>query len=148
MSSDSSTPNESKRKRCLPRASSNLSARTASGQRFWRCFWPRPVDRPSPHASSPAKPVGRSAARRHHRHRHGHLTLAKQLPGHKVLIGAAIVAIVGGTAHAVGLPRAIPFGPFAYADSVGPILFGNLAWPMPALWIIASLTPGASRDSA
>lgn len=65
------------------------------------------------------------------------LTLAKQLPGHKVLLAAAIVAIVGGAAHAVGLATAIPFGPFAYADSIGPILFGNLAWPMPALWIIA-----------
>lgn len=65
------------------------------------------------------------------------LALGKQLPGHKVLLAAAIVAILGGVAHAVGVATSIPFGPFAYGDAIGPILFGHLAWPLPALWIIA-----------
>jgi len=64
------------------------------------------------------------------------LTQAKQLPGHKVLLSATIVAVLGGGIHAVGSATSIPFGPFSYAEAIGPIWFGWLAWPMPALWII------------
>jgi uncharacterized membrane protein len=66
-------------------------------------------------------------------------SLARQLPGPKVMIGAAIIAILGGSAHAIGASASIPFGPFVYTDAIGPRLFGNLAWPMPLLWIIIVL---------
>lgn len=65
------------------------------------------------------------------------LVAARQLPGHKVLIGAGIVAVIGGAIHAVGGATSIPFGPFSYADAIGPRWFDTLAWPLPALWIIA-----------
>lgn len=64
------------------------------------------------------------------------LAQAKQLPGHKVLLSAVIVAVFGGGIHAAGHATSIPFGPFSYAEAIGPIWFGWLAWPMPALWII------------
>jgi len=64
------------------------------------------------------------------------LAQAKQLPGHKVLLSAAIVAVLGGAIHAVGNATSIPFGPFSYTDAIGPRWFDYLAWPMPALWII------------
>jgi len=65
--------------------------------------------------------------------------LSRQLPGQNVLLAAAIIGVVGGIAHAIGAATAIPFGPFAYADSCGPRFFNTLAWPIPALWIIIVL---------
>jgi uncharacterized membrane protein len=64
------------------------------------------------------------------------LAQAKQLPGHKVLLSAAIVAVGGGGIHAVGSMTSIPFGPFNFAEAIGPRWFGCLAWAMPALWVI------------
>lgn len=66
-------------------------------------------------------------------------SLARQLPGPKVLLGASIVAILGAGAHAIGVTAAIPFGPFVYTDLVGPRLFGTVAWPIPLVWIIVIL---------
>lgn len=66
-------------------------------------------------------------------------SLARQLPGQNVLLAGAIIATIGGLLHGVGAATAIPFGPFTYTDSAGPRLFGVLAWPVPALWIIAVL---------
>jgi uncharacterized membrane protein len=65
--------------------------------------------------------------------------LARQTPGYKVMLAAAIIGMAGGIAHGVGVKTAIPFGPFVYSDQVGPKIFGTLAWPMPALWIIIAL---------
>lgn len=65
--------------------------------------------------------------------------LARQLPGQKVLLGACIVAVLGGGAHAIGVIAAIPFGPFVYTDQAGPRILGTLAWPVPLLWIIIIL---------
>ncbi|MGC3960705.1 MAG: carotenoid biosynthesis protein [Verrucomicrobiota bacterium] len=64
------------------------------------------------------------------------LVQAKQLPGHKVLLTATIVAVLGGGIHAIGRATSMPFGPFSYAEAIGPVWFSSLAWPMPALWII------------
>ncbi len=66
-------------------------------------------------------------------------SLARQLPGYKVMLAAAIIGVAGGIAHAVGVKTAIPFGPFAYSESIGPKVFGTVAWPLPALWIIIAL---------
>ncbi len=66
--------------------------------------------------------------------------MARRLPGHKVLLGAAITAVIGGGAHALSKATAIPFGPFTYTDAIGPRFFnGSLAWVMPALWIVVAL---------
>ncbi len=64
------------------------------------------------------------------------LAQAKQLPGHKVILSAAIVAVGGGGIHAVGSTTSIPFGPFNFAEAIGSRWFGCLAWTMPALWVI------------
>lgn len=66
------------------------------------------------------------------------LTMARRLPGHKVLLSAAIVAIVGAGAHAIGAVTAIPFGPFNYTDAIGPKIFGTVAWAVPVIWIIVA----------
>lgn len=67
------------------------------------------------------------------------LALARQLPGAKVILAAAIVGLTGGLVHAIGVTTAIPFGPFVYSERIGPKLFGAVAWPLPALWIIIVL---------
>lgn len=66
-------------------------------------------------------------------------SLARALPGHKVLIAATIIAVLGGSAHAIGVASAIPFGPFVYTDAAGPRLFNTVAWPMPFVWIVIVL---------
>jgi uncharacterized membrane protein len=66
-------------------------------------------------------------------------SLTRQLPGQNVLLAGAIIGIVGGILHSVGAATAIPFGPFTYTNGAGPRIFGVLAWPIPALWIIAIL---------
>lgn len=65
--------------------------------------------------------------------------LTRHLPGQNVLLAATIIAVTGGIAHGVGAITALPFGPFAYVDSIGPRIFNTLAWPLPALWIIIVL---------
>lgn len=67
------------------------------------------------------------------------MSLARHLPGNKALIGGAIVAILGGGAHALGVSSSIPFGPFVYTEAAGPRMFGTVAWAMPAVWIIVVL---------
>lgn len=67
------------------------------------------------------------------------MSLARQIPGHKVLLAGVIVGVAGGIAHAVGVKTSIPFGPFVYSENIGPKFFGMVAWPLPALWIIIVL---------
>ncbi len=67
------------------------------------------------------------------------VSLTRQLPAQNVLLAAVIIGVVGGVAHGVGVLTAIPFGPLVFEDSLGPRLFGTLAWPMPALWVIVIL---------
>ncbi len=64
------------------------------------------------------------------------LNLSRRLSGGKVLLGAAIAAVIGGGAHAISAATAIPFGPFTYTDAIGPTLFGSVAWAIPLLWIV------------
>ncbi|MFO1512423.1 MAG: carotenoid biosynthesis protein [Verrucomicrobiota bacterium] len=65
--------------------------------------------------------------------------LSRQLPAQNVLLAATIIGVIGGIAHGVGAITAMPFGPFAYVDSIGPKFFNTLAWPIPFLWIIVVL---------
>lgn len=65
--------------------------------------------------------------------------MSRQLAGQNVILAATIIAVAGGVAHAVGAITGIPFGPFAYSSSAGPMFFDTLAWPIPAIWIIVVL---------
>lgn len=66
-------------------------------------------------------------------------SMTRQLAGQNVMLAATIVGVVGGIAHAVGVITGIPFGPFAYSNSAGPMFFGTLAWSIPVIWIIVIL---------
>lgn len=66
-------------------------------------------------------------------------SMSRQLAGQNVMLAATIIAVAGGVAHAVGVITGIPFGPFAYSSSAGPMFFNTLAWPIPAVWIIVIL---------
>jgi len=66
------------------------------------------------------------------------IALAAHLPMQQVLLGAGIIAAIGGLAHGLAAATAIPFGPIQFLE-IGPKLFGYLAWPMPVLWVIAVL---------
>jgi len=66
------------------------------------------------------------------------ISLSGQLPVQQVLLGASIIAGIGGLAHGLAAATAIPFGPIQFLDA-GPKLFGYLAWPMPVIWVIVVL---------
>ena len=66
-------------------------------------------------------------------------SLSRQLPGQNVILAAVVIAGFGGLAHALGAATAIPFGPFHFTASAGPKILNLVAWPMPAIWIIAIL---------
>ena len=65
--------------------------------------------------------------------------LTRKLPTQNVLLGAAVIALVGGIAHGFGAATAIPFGPFAYTDRVGLRFLDTFAWMMPLVWVVAVL---------
>jgi len=67
------------------------------------------------------------------------ISLSRQLPGQNVLLAAAVVALIGGGAQAIGAATAIPFGPYFYTEAAGPRLFGLLPCPVPLIWIIVIL---------
>lgn len=67
------------------------------------------------------------------------VALSRQLPLQNVLLAAGVIALIGGGIHAVGAATDIPFGPFSYTDNTGPRFFNTLAWPMPAVWVVAIL---------
>jgi len=67
------------------------------------------------------------------------MSLARQLPTQNVILAAAIIGGVGGIAHILGAITGIPFDRFQFADAAGVRLLGMLPWPIPALWIIATL---------
>jgi uncharacterized membrane protein len=66
-------------------------------------------------------------------------SLARILPGQKVMLVAVIIGLLGGLAHGMGATTAFPFGPFVYSETAGPKFFNTLAWPLPVIWIIAIL---------
>ncbi|MCW5551848.1 MAG: carotenoid biosynthesis protein [Verrucomicrobiae bacterium] len=68
------------------------------------------------------------------------LALGRHLPGQNVILAAGVIALSGGLVHTLGVLTAVPFGPFAYGENAGPRIFNVLAWPIPALWIIAVLS--------
>ena len=62
--------------------------------------------------------------------------VARQLPTQNVLLAAVIIAVVAGTAQAIGALSGVPFGPYIYTDAAGPKMFRVLPWSVPVLWII------------
>lgn len=66
--------------------------------------------------------------------------MAQQLPWQNVLLATAGIAIIGGTAHAVGVKTALPFGPFIFGTNAGEKIFNTLPWMIPFLWIVVVLT--------
>ena len=64
------------------------------------------------------------------------MSLSRQLPGQNVMLGATIIAAVGGIAHGIASHTGIPFGPFSYSSTAGPKLFSSAAWFVPLLWVI------------
>jgi len=68
------------------------------------------------------------------------LSLARQLPWQNVLAVIAVIAIIGGGIHALGVSFAIPFGPFIFNDNAGPRIAGILPWCIPFLWVAMVLT--------
>lgn len=73
-------------------------------------------------------------------------SMARQLPSQNVFAAAAITALIGGAAHALGSFSGVPFGPCVYSQDMGRPLFGLLPWPLPLLWILFVLSSrGAAR---
>jgi uncharacterized membrane protein len=67
------------------------------------------------------------------------VALSRRLPVQNVLGAALIIAVVGGTAHALGEITNLPFGPFVFEPEAGPKLFKTLPWAMPLLWVFVLL---------
>jgi uncharacterized membrane protein len=65
--------------------------------------------------------------------------ITRTQPATRVGIAAVLIAAIGSLAHGLGAATSIPFGPFSYGDSIGPRLFGVLAWPVPFLWLVVTL---------
>jgi uncharacterized membrane protein len=65
--------------------------------------------------------------------------LALRLPLQNVLLATFIIAVLGGAVHALGVITGIPFGPFEFGESLGPLLFKTLPWAVPLIWILAVL---------
>jgi uncharacterized membrane protein len=68
------------------------------------------------------------------------LSLARQLPWQNVLTVIAVIAVIGGGIHALGVTFSIPFGPFLFNDNAGPRIAGILPWCIPFLWVAMVLT--------
>ena len=66
-------------------------------------------------------------------------SLARVLPGEKVLLAGVVIGLLGGLAHGLGATTAFPFGPFVFSEAAGPRFFNVLAWPLPLIWMIAIL---------
>jgi uncharacterized membrane protein len=60
--------------------------------------------------------------------------ITRTQPVTRVGIAAGLIAVIGSVAHGVGAATSIPFGPFSYGESIGP-----LAWPVPLLWLVVTL---------
>jgi len=63
----------------------------------------------------------------------------RRLPMQNVFSAALIIAVIGGTAHALGEITNLPFGPFVFEPEAGPKLFKTLPWAMPLLWVFTLL---------
>jgi len=68
------------------------------------------------------------------------LSLARQLPWQNVLGVIAVIAVIGGGIHALGVTFSMPFGPFVFNDNAGPRIAGVLPWCIPFLWVAMVLT--------
>jgi len=67
------------------------------------------------------------------------IALARQLPMQNILLAAAVMAIVGGAAHALCVNTGVPFGPFTFGPEIGCQFFRTLPWVVPLLWVAVIL---------
>ncbi len=67
------------------------------------------------------------------------VALARQLSGQNVLLAAAVIALIGGVMHILGVKSGIPFGPFIFSPEIGEKMFNTLPWAMPLLWVVVVL---------
>ena len=65
--------------------------------------------------------------------------LAQRLPLQNVLLATFSIAVLGGAVHALGVITGIPFGPFEFGESIGPLVFKTLPWAVPLIWILVVL---------
>jgi uncharacterized membrane protein len=67
------------------------------------------------------------------------VALTRQLPAQNVFLATFIIALIGSTAHTVGVLSGIPFGPFMFGLEIGDKLFKTLPWATPLLWVVVVL---------
>ena len=65
--------------------------------------------------------------------------LAQRLPLQNVLLSVFLIAVLGGAVDALGAITGIPFGPFEFGESIGPLVFKTLPWAVPLIWVLAIL---------
>jgi uncharacterized membrane protein len=62
--------------------------------------------------------------------------LAKQLPGQNVIVAAVIIVVIAGGVQCLGALTGVPFGPCAFTESFGQMLFYPLPWAAPLVWLV------------
>jgi putative membrane protein len=67
------------------------------------------------------------------------ISLGRQLPAQNVLLAAAVIGFLAGTAQTLGAVTGIPFGPYHYTERCGPAFLHILPWPVPFIWVVAIL---------
>ncbi len=67
------------------------------------------------------------------------LETARRLPFQNVLTVAAVVALIGSGATAIGAVSGMLFGEITYTGKLGPKLFHLVPWPVPLMWIVIVL---------
>jgi putative membrane protein len=63
------------------------------------------------------------------------LRLARTLPWQNVIACAVLTGALAGIFQGVGARTGIPFGPFFYTENIGHLVFHEVPWPLPLLYI-------------
>jgi putative membrane protein len=61
--------------------------------------------------------------------------LTRTVPGQNALAAAGVAGGIAGIAAMIGVATGVPFGRYFYTEKCGPLLFNNLAWHVPFLWV-------------
>jgi uncharacterized membrane protein len=64
------------------------------------------------------------------------LRLARTLPWQNVIACGILIVVISGAFQTLGAKTGIPFGPFFYTENMGRLLFRQVPWPMPLLWVV------------
>lgn len=67
------------------------------------------------------------------------LRQARTLPWQNVIACSAVIALLSGIFLAIGAKVGIPFGPFFFTENFAPLLFHQVPWPLPLLWVVVLL---------